>query len=189
MPVQKTTREEMLRHCIRVFRRQGYYRTSMADLAQETGLTKGVFYHHFAGKEQIMLAALEMSAAYFRNRIFALAFDASLPLRARIDEMANRACEAFTKGSGGCFFANTVLETAHIEDTFLPAIRSFFAEWEAAFVHLIRLSQPDADAGSLARRLIADIEGSLILMQLHQDETYAYQAFERARHMIRPYAD
>lgn len=184
MPIQKITQEDMVRHCIRVFRKQGYYRTSMADLARATGLTKGVFYHHFSSKEQIMLTALEVSATYFRHRIFALAYDESRPLRERVDDMAARASEAFTKGSGGCFFANTVLETAHVEDTFLPAIRGFFAEWEAAFAHLIRTSQPDTEAPALAKRLIADIEGSLILMQLYQDAAYAHQAFERTRQTI-----
>ncbi|HEX8657003.1 MAG TPA: TetR/AcrR family transcriptional regulator [Hymenobacter sp.] len=54
MPIQKITRKELLRTCIQVFRKQGYYRTSIQDLAQATGLTKGVFYHHFASKEEIM---------------------------------------------------------------------------------------------------------------------------------------
>ena len=46
MPLHKTTPAEIIKNSIKVFRKKGYYRTNMNDLAKETGLTKGIFYNH-----------------------------------------------------------------------------------------------------------------------------------------------
>jgi TetR/AcrR family transcriptional regulator, transcriptional repressor for nem operon len=41
-----------------VFRAQGYTATTVDDLCRAAGLTKGSFFHHFASKEAIALAAI-----------------------------------------------------------------------------------------------------------------------------------
>ena len=45
----------------------------MNDLAKETELTKGIFYHHFASKEEVMLKALEVTTKWFEYKIFNIA--------------------------------------------------------------------------------------------------------------------
>lgn len=41
------------------FNTRGYDATSMEDLSRAAGITKSSFYHHFAGKEALLRAALE----------------------------------------------------------------------------------------------------------------------------------
>jgi TetR/AcrR family transcriptional repressor of nem operon len=94
MPLQKTTKSELVRTCIRVFRQQGYYRTTMADLAQASGLTKGVFYHHFASKEAIKTVLAETSA-FFAEKVFKAAYAPDLSAAQRL--------EALVAAASGCF--------------------------------------------------------------------------------------
>jgi len=55
--------ETVLRRAIELFNRQGYDGTSMADLAQELGLTKSAIYHHVPSKEHLLAAALDEALA------------------------------------------------------------------------------------------------------------------------------
>jgi AcrR family transcriptional regulator len=47
---------------------RGYDATSMEDLSRAAGITKSSFYHHFAGKEALLRAALELAL----SRLFAI---------------------------------------------------------------------------------------------------------------------
>lgn len=44
---------------VRLFARQGYHRTTIADLAKAIGLTSGAIIHHFPTKEAILDAVVE----------------------------------------------------------------------------------------------------------------------------------
>ena len=47
------TRQRIIEAAAQLFVRKGFYGTSIADLAQATGLTKGALYHHFENKDAI----------------------------------------------------------------------------------------------------------------------------------------
>ncbi len=53
------TRQQIVDSAARLFARQGYHGTSMAELAAATGLTKGAFYHHFGSKEALFFAVVQ----------------------------------------------------------------------------------------------------------------------------------
>jgi TetR/AcrR family transcriptional repressor of nem operon len=184
MPLQKTTKGELVRTCIRVFRQQGYYRTTMADLAQASGLTKGVFYHHFASKEAIMQTVLAETSAYFAEKVFNAAYAPDLSAAQRLEALVAAALKAFSYEPGGCIFANTVLETAHVEDTFLGPIKAFFGEWQRALQTIFASRHDAATAEKLAVRVVADVEGSLLLMQLYKNPAYLTEALDRAKALL-----
>ncbi len=49
----------LLEVAVGAFNTRGYDATSMEDLSRAAGITKSSFYHHFAGKEALLRAALE----------------------------------------------------------------------------------------------------------------------------------
>jgi len=51
--------ESVLDKAVLEFNARGYDATSMEDLSRAVGITKSSFYHHFAGKEALLRAALE----------------------------------------------------------------------------------------------------------------------------------
>ncbi len=179
MPLHKTTPAEIIKNSIKVFRKKGYYRTNMNDLAKETGLTKGIFYHHFASKEEVMLKALEATTNWFESKVFSIAYDEKIPQKERLLKMAEITFKAFTDDIGGCFFANTILETANVEDTFLAEIRRFFVLWENAFNKIFENQLQENNINDVVVQIIADIEGSIVLMQLYRDTTYLKKALKR----------
>lgn len=58
-PARRNARERLLDAALDVIRRQGYAATTVDDLCAAAGVTKGAFFHHFATKEQIAVAAAD----------------------------------------------------------------------------------------------------------------------------------
>ncbi|MCW5771294.1 MAG: TetR family transcriptional regulator [Rhodospirillaceae bacterium] len=51
-------RREILRKSAAVFARQGYSNTTIADLAKANGISRGLLYHYFESKEQLLAEML-----------------------------------------------------------------------------------------------------------------------------------
>lgn len=56
---QHSSKRKILDAAVKLIRTKGYAATSVDDLCEETGLTKGSFFHHFKGKEDLGIAAAE----------------------------------------------------------------------------------------------------------------------------------
>jgi len=65
-----SARTRLLEAAHGVVRRQGYSGTSVDDLCRAAGVTKGAFFHHFASKEALAVAAAEAWTEMARARIF-----------------------------------------------------------------------------------------------------------------------
>ena len=50
------TRQRVLAAALKLFRRRGFDRTTMRDVAEEAGMSLGAAYYYFASKEAIVLA-------------------------------------------------------------------------------------------------------------------------------------
>ena len=53
------SQREIIAAAMRLISRQGFHRTSMSQIAEEAGLTKGAPYCHYRSKEGLGLAALD----------------------------------------------------------------------------------------------------------------------------------
>ena len=51
--------EELAASALRLFTERGYYSTTIDDVAEAAGVTKGAFYHHFGSKEDLLLTAVQ----------------------------------------------------------------------------------------------------------------------------------
>jgi TetR/AcrR family transcriptional repressor of uid operon len=57
----ETRRQHILDAAIACFARKGFHQTTMEDIGQEAGLSPGLAYRYFDGKEDIILATIEDS--------------------------------------------------------------------------------------------------------------------------------
>jgi AcrR family transcriptional regulator len=55
---RRTRREEILEIAVGLFAARGYHGVSMDDIGSAAGVTGPALYHHFAGKEAMLVAAL-----------------------------------------------------------------------------------------------------------------------------------
>ena len=179
MPVQKTTREEILEKAIDVFGRQGYHRTSMHDLAAACGLLKGSFYHYFSSKEALMEEVLRYSLDYFRKHVFSVARREDLPPAERLRSMLEKSSVIILRNNQGCVFGNTVLETANVMPLFRETTQAFFTDWTDALVHIYASKYDPQTAGEQAQQTVMEVEGAIMLMKLCNNPQLLIQCRER----------
>lgn len=55
---RSSRREQILQIAVRLFAERGYHGVSMDDIGSAAGVTGPALYHHFAGKESMLVAAL-----------------------------------------------------------------------------------------------------------------------------------
>ncbi|TYB67217.1 TetR/AcrR family transcriptional regulator [Nonomuraea sp. PA05] len=63
------TREKVLTIATRLFADRGYDDTSIETVLQESGLSRGALYHHYAGKDALFEAVLEATEAAVGKKI------------------------------------------------------------------------------------------------------------------------
>lgn len=88
-PRRRSRREEILAIAVGLFAARGYHGVSMDDIGSAAGVTGPALYHHFAGKEAMLAAALvpvsDGLLAGGRDRVLAHPGDARAALESLID--------------------------------------------------------------------------------------------------------
>lgn len=185
MPVQKTTREEIIEKSIQVFRQQGYHKTSMSDLAAACGLQKGSFYHYFKNKEALMQAVLERLHQYYHKKVFSIAYEVDKSAAERFIALFKIQEPIISADFSGCLFGNMTLESSSNQVDFSTTLKAFFTDWQAAFQHLYQEQYAPEQALKLARQSVAEVEGALMLMRLYADRSYLTAACARILERLR----
>jgi len=63
------TRGDILAASARLFRHEGYYATTMRDIAQESGIEAGSIYYHFGSKDQILSEVLDIGVRALHEKV------------------------------------------------------------------------------------------------------------------------
>ena len=90
------TRDALLRSATTVFRRHGYSGTRVDEVCADAGLSKGAFFHHFASKEALAMAASERFEADAADLYEAIARSQTDPVK-RLFAYLNRRYEGITE--------------------------------------------------------------------------------------------
>ncbi|HEY8646265.1 MAG TPA: helix-turn-helix domain-containing protein, partial [Gaiellaceae bacterium] len=77
-------REELTRIAARLFAKQGYQGTSLADLAEELGVQKPSLYHHIAANEDLLWEVAWEGANAFHAALDAVPAEAPAAERIRL---------------------------------------------------------------------------------------------------------
>lgn len=173
------TRQFIVEQAAILFNQKGYVGTSMDDIMQATGLSKGGLYGNFSKKEEIALAAFEHAVATVSREVR----HCTRQHQHVLDKL--RAVVIFYQKrilnppvAGGCPIQNTAVEA---DDSNLPlrkSVQRALREWEQSIVHVLERGQaqgevhPDADVHAFAVRFIATLEGAILLTRLYKEQRY-----------------
>jgi len=106
------TRQNIIEKSLQLFCVKGYYHTSINDILEATGLTKGGLYGHFTSKEDIWYAVYDEALGIWRQVVFKGIQSHSSPLE-RIqtfieNDIKNKLGNDIF--AGGCFFHSMLVE-------------------------------------------------------------------------------
>jgi len=188
MPKIKIGKQQLLLQAITLFRTKGYNNTSMSDIADACGVFKSNLYHHFKNKEVLMESSLELTHHYFENKLFSVCYDESMTIMERFDTISRRYRRFFGDGQGGCFYANTAIDTSHSGE-FQTQLKAFFDRWIESLTHLFSKVFSPTSAAQKARVFVQQLEGAILFMSIYNSEDSLDTAIQSMRNNLKSASD
>jgi len=191
MPRSATqTRERILDGAYMLFRRRGYSRVTMDDIAAESRFTKRTLYHHFESKDQLLSQVLtaqhQLAIAAFKTFGDRLSGSPEAIVKGMFRELAVWADRPRWAGSG---FTRLVIELADLPGHPARLIaRRHKAALERCFCALLERSGVRR-AAELARAIWLLSEGAVSLILVHGDQGYSAAASEAAVTLLRSHLE
>lgn len=172
MPAAPKHRDAIVAAAVRLFRRQGYAGTGLAQILAESGAPKGSLYHYFPdGKAQIGAEAVTVAGRTVAATLEELAATTEGPgslVAAYLERL-----EGWMRDSGfrdGSPITTTLLETVPGDERIRRACAAALDDWSSVIESSARRAGIGTDdAAPLARAAIAIIEGALIQCRVSGD--------------------
>jgi TetR/AcrR family transcriptional repressor of nem operon len=106
-------KERIIEESLKLFSVKGYTSTSMTDIIEAVGTSKGGFYNHFKSKEQLFREILSTARKIWRERNLYKIDDEPRPLL-KIQKLLENYRDRYLADSknfpGGCIFVNLAVE-------------------------------------------------------------------------------
>ena len=182
----EATRTRILDAAYGLFRRRGYTRVSMDEIAAATAVTKRTLYYHFRSKDELLAAVLEtqhrLALAAFRTFGDSLGGSPEAIVDTLFRDLAAWSDKPRWAGSG---FTRLVVELADLPGHPARVIaRRHKAMLEAHLAELFAKAGINRPRES-AREVWLLSEGAISLILVHRDRSYAASAAQAAKKLIR----
>ncbi|GAA4338389.1 TetR/AcrR family transcriptional regulator [Mucilaginibacter gynuensis] len=170
------TRKFIIESTAEIFNKKGYAGTSMSDLTEATGLTKGSIYGNFENKEEVALAVFDYNSEKVKNLISeqisrAASYHDKLMVYAKVYKNV-------TKGfitQGGCPILNTAIEADDTHNLLKDRAAKAVIKWKKSITDLIEGGvaagefKQDIEIPRTALSIIALIEGAVMISRVTND--------------------
>jgi AcrR family transcriptional regulator len=187
------TRHNIIEKSLQLFSVKGYFNTSISDILQATGLTKGGLYCHFKSKEEVWREVYDDAVEIWKSVVFKRMRSVADPLE-RIERTIENVLLDYLGGEvfdGGCFFVNMLVELSdqseamgrHILKGFVgfsKLFQSWLTEAEAA-----GLLKPDLDYREISNFIVITLNGAATLYMSTRDRTVLQQTSDQLRFFLR----
>ncbi len=173
LPKAERTRRFIIEATAGIFNTKGYEGTSMSDITDATGLTKGSIYGNFANKEEVALAVFDYNLA----KISKSTLEKVTRAESYYDKLMvyARVYHGYTRGGfpeGGCPILNTAIEADDTGGLLKERAAKAVVRWKRGITNLL---QQGIDAGEFrhgidqektALSVIALIEGGMMIAKI-----------------------
>ena len=161
--------DEVLCDAMKVFQTRGYAGTSLVDLIEGTGLTRGSLYKAFKDKRTLFLAALDRYTTAGMDNLRANLATGSPRDAIRRTLMQIACASAHKMGRRGCLVVASATEMASKDEQIRQRISRTFFRMQSLLEDAVRRGQASGeiqsrrDPEALARFLLCAIEGMGVL--------------------------
>jgi TetR/AcrR family transcriptional regulator, transcriptional repressor for nem operon len=176
MKKSEKTRQYIIERTAPLFNKQGFQGTSLTDLTEATGLTKGAIYGNFSDKKEIACEAFKYSISKVR-KLVASKVSGAVSYKGQLEALLNFYSEYVFRPPipGGCPLLNTAIEA----DDDQPFLRKVLVEELTSTVGFIEsLLKKGTKAGEfkkhdahrLAYVFFCSVEGALMFSRAERSE-------------------
>ncbi len=191
MSKAERTKQFVIEQVAEVFNKKGYAATSLKDLTDATGLTKGAIYGNFKNKDEVALCAYKHNARFVYN---ALQENILVAKNNREKLLAYpktfRSISQQTLQKGGCPILNTAVDSDDVNEPLQEAVKKTIGLWKQAIVAFIEAGvskgefSNQTDASKTAQLLICLVEGGFAMSKATREENYIENALTHMETII-----
>jgi len=137
-------KELIIGETLRLFSTKGYCSTSIHDILQATGLSKGCLYNYFQSKEELFSAVLETARGIWRERCLHGVEQRKRPLakiRKILKHYRDRYLKDWNNFPGGCIFIVLTVELSNQRPDLASQLQSGFTGLKTVFRRLLEEDQ------------------------------------------------
>ncbi|KIA94437.1 transcriptional regulator [Flavobacterium sp. KMS] len=179
------TSEFILDRVAPIFNKQGYIGTSLSDITNATGLTKGAIYCNFANKEDLALKAFQLNVSVAIIPLFKLIATTEGSIN-KLYTITNyhRSYYDLVKDRGGCPMLRVGIDTKFVNPLLFKAAEKLSQKFIYGLTDILNEGiesneiTPNIDVKKYAQIILSLIEGSSLLSFTHNDETYINNAMD-----------
>lgn len=179
------TRDRLLRAAVKLFHTQGYTATSVTEIEDEAGVTRGSFTNHFKTKEELGLAAADERKKELQQHLNAIELHPSADDRiiASLQIFAAHADE-FAE------FGDPIIKIANATSDDSRAVASAYADVYVDYLTWLEkqcvLVGPYKQARGKAVEIARELFGAAVLCKLLKDERQMKSAVSELENYVRP---
>ena len=180
MDTQPDTRQRLVASAQQLVNARSYHAVGVQEICRQAGVKKGSFYHFFASKRELALAAIDETAAFARETVFDRAFGTDIPPLARIERFFNavhdyhRRVKDATGYVQGCPFGNLACELSTQDEIIREKVDGLFRLAEQPIAQALAEAVdggdlPEIDTAAAARAIFAYAEGLILYAKTRND--------------------
>ncbi|TRW26644.1 TetR/AcrR family transcriptional regulator [Flavobacterium zepuense] len=192
MSKAEKTRQFIIEKTAPIFNKKGYSGTSLNDITEATGLTKGSIYGNFGNKDEVALAAFDYNHATLSSAIKRKMEDKAHPIdkiKVFLDVFAD--LQYVTNLKYGCPILNTAIEADDTHEQLRLRAANAIDKWYKNIGGIIESGQETGqikdgvDAKEFAGAYIAIIEGGIMLTKVTGKQDGINAAVAYAKKMLK----
>ncbi len=166
-----------------IFNQKGYSDTSMSDITNATGLTKGAIYGNFKNKEALAIAAFNKNVNDLLIEIANHQKQSNSPLK-KLFLITDfyRNYYQFSKELGGCPILNIGVDAKNQDTALLEQVRIVINKTQNNITKLVEWGKEtgeiklDVDSKTFATRLYSRIQGAIFMAYTMDNPNYLLEA-------------
>ena len=187
------TRSNIIEKSLQLFSIKGYYNTSISDILQATGLTKGGLYCHFKSKEEVWRAVYDDAVEIWKTVVFKDLRSVTDPMQ-RIERTIENVLLGYLGKEvfkGGCFFVNMLVEMSGQSDTMGRHILKGFVGFSKLFqswlieAETAGLLKTGLDYREISNFIVITLNGAATLYMSTRDGSILQQTNDQLGFFIR----
>lgn len=154
---------------------QGFFKTSLDEIAADANIAKATIYHHFKNKDELGMALIDYNVGRFLSMLQQNVFKPENSGLDRMRTLCKYVVAEFANGTleKGCPICNLVSELSNYNDAFRQQLEGFFVSYRQLIVEAledsIRRGEIRSDAAlksdirGLAALFLSQLQGSILL--------------------------
>jgi len=191
MSKAERTRQFIVEQTAPIFNMKGYAGTSLSDLTEATGLTKGSIYGNFANKDEVALAVFDYNLSLL-NKGLSAAINSSTNALDKLLKMAEFYRLEFKNAMsrGGCPILNTAVDSDDTHPLLKEKVSKSIKGWKKSIEMIVSLGiskgeiKSDTDSAQFATEFIALIEGGIMMAKATNNSSLLYACIDRIEKII-----